>query len=145
MRLDHLCDVSWHYDFMQTVSTGTGEDGQLYGQGTGVFTGRVEGRAQWANFPRLRGGYAYPDARGTLDVGDGGFVLFTLTGLSSLTDGSGVHVMWFMTEDERYQWLNTVIAVGEGSIDAEAGVLAMRYYACEVEHRPSLEAARALG
>ena len=51
----------------------------------------------------------------------------------------------FRTDDERYQWLNAVIAVGEGSVDRADGVLAMRYYACVVDHLPSLDAARALG
>lgn len=144
MRLDHLFDANWHYDLLQEVVSTGGGDGQVYGQGTGVLSGRLSGTARWANYPRLRGGYAFPDARGTVDVGDGGFVLFSLTGMSSVTDGRGVHVMLFRTDDERYEWLNTVIAVGEGSLDRADGVLAMRYYACVVDHLPSLDAARAM-
>jgi len=71
-------------------------------------------------------------------VGSEQFVLFTLIGMSSLTDGGGIHVMMFMTEDENHLWLNDVIAVGEGSIDPERGLLAMRYYRCQVEHLPRL-------
>ena len=82
--------------------------------GTGTFTGRLSGIAEWSNFPRLRGGFAMPDARGAISVGEQAFVLFALTGLSDLTDGAGVHVMTFMTEHEPYAWLNDVIAVGEG-------------------------------
>jgi len=144
MRLDHLFDANWHYDLLHEVGSTDGGDGQVYGQGTGILSGRVNGTARWANYPRLRGGYAFPEARGTVDVGDGGFVLFSLTGMSSITDGKGVHVMLFRTDDERYQWLNTVIAVGEGSVDRADGVLAMRYYACVVDHLPSLDAARAM-
>jgi hypothetical protein len=79
-----------------------------------------------------------PDARGTIDIGEGAFVLFTLTGLSNLTDGAGVHVLMFMTEYEPLDWLNDVIAIGEGSIDAVAGALSMRYYSCQVDHRPTI-------
>lgn len=71
-------------------------------------------------------------------MGEGGFVLFTLTGLSNLTDSGGVHVMTFMTEHEPHLWLNAVIAVGEGSIDVDRGALSMRYYSCHVDYRPKV-------
>ena len=79
-----------------------------------------------------------PDARGTIEVGDQAFVLFTLTGLSNLTDGAGIHVLTFMTEHKPHLWLNEVIAIGEGSIDVAAGALSMRYYSCHVDYRPDL-------
>ena len=72
-------------------------------------------------------------------MADGGFVLFSLTGMSSLTNGSGVHVMTFQTENAAHDWLNDVIAIGEGSIDPDRGVLAMRYYACVVDYLPTIE------
>jgi hypothetical protein len=37
-------------------------------------------------------------------------------------------------------WLNDVIAVGEGSIDPDRAVLAMRYYACVVDYLPGIAA-----
>jgi len=138
MQLEHLFDVDWTYSLLRWLDPSPGADGRVYGQGTGSFSGRLTGRAEWSNFPRLRDGYAFPDARGAVESSEGGFVLFTLTGMSSLTDGSGVHVMMFMTKDEPHLWLNKVIAVGEGSVDADAGILAMRYYACRVDYRPPL-------
>jgi hypothetical protein len=138
VRLDLLTDVVWRYDLLDEVSPSAAGDGQVYGQGTAEFSGRLSGRARWSNFPRLRDGYAFPDGQGSLAVGDGAFVLFTVVGMSSLTDGQGVHVLMFRTEHEPHRWLNEVIAVGEGSIDADAGVLAMRYYSCHVDHLPAL-------
>ena len=64
----------------------------------------------------------------------------TLTGMSSLANGSGVHVMTFQAQDAAHGWLNDVIAIGEGSIDPDRGLLAMRYYACVVDYLPSIEA-----
>jgi hypothetical protein len=138
VRLELLTDVVWRYDLLHEVGAADGADGQVFGQGTAEFTGRLAGTATWAIFPRLREGYAFPNAHGSLTVAEDAFVLFTLTGMSSLTDGRGVHVLMFRTEHEPHLWLNQVIAVGEGSIDPDAGVLAMRYYSCHVDHLPAL-------
>jgi hypothetical protein len=132
MRLQHLCDASWVYDLYHEVSPSDGRDGRVYGEGTGTLTGRLAGTATWSNFPRLRPGHASPDGRGVIQVEEG-IVLFTLTGLSSLTDGRGVHVLAFQTEAPSHLWLNDVLAVGEGAIDVERRRLQMRYYECEVE------------
>ncbi len=140
MRLETLFDVQWRYDLSRTVEPSTAGDGRLYGQGTASFSGQLAGAAQWSNHPRLRGDYAFPDARGVVDLETGGCVLFSLSGMSSLADGRGVHVMMFQTDDATHRWLNDVIAVGEGSIDVERMVLAMRYYRCVVDHIPRIDA-----
>ena len=97
MQLEHLCDVSWTYDVLHEVEPSEGADGRIYGQGTATFGGRLSGSARWSNFPRIRNHFALPDARGVIQAGDTE-VLFALTGLSSLDDGQGIHVMTFHTE-----------------------------------------------
>ena len=66
-------------------------------------------------------------------------MLFSLTGMSSLASGSGVHVMTFQTADAAHGWLNDIIAIGEGSIDPDRGLLAMRHYACTADYLPGVE------
>ena len=138
MRLEHLCDVDMRYDLLAEVEQSAVDEGRIYGQGTATFTGRVSGTARWSNYPRVQGSHARPEAHGALEVDGGGLVLYTVTGLADLTDGSGIHVMTFRTEHEPLRWLNTVVAVGEGSVDRQRGALAMRYWSCHVEHRPDL-------
>jgi hypothetical protein len=92
----------------------------------------LSGSAQWSNFPRIRNHFALPDARGVVHAGDVD-VLFAVTGVSSLDDGQGVHVMTFQTAAPTYLWLNDVLAIGEGTIDVEHARLEMRYYECRVE------------
>jgi hypothetical protein len=136
MRLEHLCDVDMDYDLLAQVEESAAGEGRIYGQGRATFTGSVSGTARWSNFPRVHGDHARPDAHGALEVVGGGLVLYSVTGLSNVTDGSGIHVMTFRTDDPPLLWLNDLVAVGEGSVDASDHTLSMRYYSCHVEWRP---------
>jgi hypothetical protein len=101
--------------------------------------GRLAGTATWSNYPRLRGDWAFPEARGVIEATGGGFVLCSLTGMSSLTSSSGVQVMTFQAADAAHGWLNDILAIGEGSIDPDRGLLAMRYYTCSADYLPGIE------
>jgi hypothetical protein len=138
VRLEHLCDVEMAYDLLAEVEQSPAGEGRIYGQGTATFTGLLSGSARWSNFPRTHGDFARPDAHGALEVDGGGLVLYSVTGLSNLTDGSGIHVMTFRTDHLELLWANDVIAVGEGSIDVQRRCLSMRYYSCHVDHRPDV-------
>jgi hypothetical protein len=48
--------------------------------------------------------------------------------------------MTFQTADAAHGWLNDIIAIGEGSIDPDRGLLAMRYYTCVADYLPGIEA-----
>jgi hypothetical protein len=90
--------------------------------------------------PGLRDGYAFPAARGVVEVAVGGCVPFNVTGMSSLTSGTGLHAMTFQTENVTHGSSNDVIAIGEGRTDPARALLAMRHYACVVDHLASIAA-----
>lgn len=48
--------------------------------------------------------------------------------------------MTFQTADAAHGWLNDVLAIGEGGIDPDQGLLAMRYYVCTADYLPGIEA-----
>ncbi len=75
MRLELLTDVVGRHDLLHEVGAADGADGQVFGQGTAEFTGRLAATATWANFPRLREGYAFPNAHGSLVVAEDAVVL----------------------------------------------------------------------
>ena len=133
MRLNHLCDVDWTYELLSEVEGSDRRDGRVYGQGRATLRGRLSGTADWSNYPRIRKGFAWPNACGVIHLANGGDVLFDLHGLSSLDDGRGVHVMRFETSVPDHVWLNDVVALGEGVVDVEHSRLSMRYYECSVE------------
>ncbi len=117
-----------------------GAEGAGYGDGSGRVSGeRVSGSVRWSNHPRRReDGVLLPDAHGVIETDDGARILFHLGGYSTPIEGSAsrrgiVSPATFATDDERYGWLNDVLAVGEGVIDFETLRIQLRYYRCAPE------------
>ena len=81
MRLEPLLDAEWRYTSMAMVPSSAAGDGQMYGAGEATISGeRINGTANWSNFPRVRGdGSFLPDARGAITTDDGTTVLFMLS------------------------------------------------------------------
>lgn len=137
MRLEPLFDMELDYagGFFVLAPYG-GTEGSGYGSGGGRVTGeRLSGSVRWSNHPRRReDGVLLPDAHGVIETDDGGRVLFHLSGYSTPVEGQEamrgiLSPATFATDDERYKWLNDVVAVGEGVIDFRTLELRLRYYA----------------
>lgn len=130
MELRHLVDAEFRYESMALARSEAG--GRMFGAGDATFTGeRLSGVATWANFPRLLpDGSTRPEASGAMTTSDEATVLFRLGGNGYPEGGRALHVLTFEAHDDRYSWLNDVVAVGEGSVDLERVVLKMRYFEC---------------
>jgi hypothetical protein len=137
MRLEPIFDMELDYaDGFFVIAPYGGTEGAGYGSGRGRVTGdRVAGDVRWSNHPRRReDGVLIPDAHGVIETEDGARIVFHLAGYSTALEGSKtkraiVSPATFATDDERYRWLNNVVAVGEGTIDFETLRLRMSYFA----------------
>jgi len=115
------------------------ESGLGWGVGEGTVEGELlSGAVQWSNQPRRRGdGTMLPNARGVITTGDGGEVLFDLTGRTVWVEREGERVgrqllmALFESEDERYNWLNNAVCMAEGVIDPETLIIHFEIHVCQ--------------
>ena len=66
------------------------------------------------------GTFAAVDVRMTVETDDGALVFVSYYGRSDMLTGVAYSTPRFETGDERYQWLNHIIAAGRGQFDSEA-------------------------
>lgn len=79
------------------------------------FRGRLKGQAA-ADWVTLSGSVATLDVRLTAETDDGALVFVQYRG--RLSGGGPIYVApLFETGDERYEWLNTIQAVGKGQLE----------------------------
>jgi hypothetical protein len=131
VRLEPLSVFRWSYDEdVRVAAPGYaivraygGEEGIGYGEGRGTATGRLEGSVIWSNYPRRRtDGTMLPDVRGLVTTADGASIPFELRGRTTFeSDDPGRQslVGWLESDHESYGWLNDVVCIAEGRIDAD--------------------------
>ena len=101
-----------------------GNGGQIYGTMEGTLRGdRLSGTIRLTNLAQRRpDGVNLPTLRGPLTTDDGEQVWTELDGVATLRPADGARLFVtacrFRTGSERYAWLNTVVAVLEGILDA---------------------------
>jgi hypothetical protein len=137
MRLEHLLDMEFRYaEPIDMIFPFNGREGQGYGGGDGTATGgRVRGSLKWSNWPRIRkDGTVQPDITGVIHTDDGAKIVFRSDGYSindpERESRTVIGGTTFLTDDQRYSWINTVYALQEGAIDLATGVVQVRYYEC---------------
>jgi hypothetical protein len=117
-----LGEVALTYTSLVTIDYAVG--GQLYGTMEGRISGeRVNGRLALTNLsPRRPDNVNLPTLRGVLTTEDGAKVWIELDGVATLrpVDKARVFVtsVRFRAGDERYSWMDTILAVLEGVLDS---------------------------
>jgi hypothetical protein len=144
MQLLHLYDTEETYVGDPVFFRPYGEvEGTGYGRAEGTVTGdRLSGNIQWANQPRLREDDVWcPNLIGRIDTDDGADILLRMAGYSvrrADEDGRDITASCrFTTADSAYAWLNTVIGLVEGHIDADGHGIRMSVYECVHELDPA--------
>ena len=142
MKLVPLFEMVHKYVERHSVAVkgplGTDSTSWMFRQGT-IVGERVRGNHQAMNKSVLRAdNVVTPDIRGILVTDDGAEVYYEIRGYG--IDVSGLRhfrgSMYFTTGDERYAWLNTVLAVMEGRYrhDAQGYLIGtFQVYECVTE------------
>jgi hypothetical protein len=121
MDLIELGALDLTYTAIETLDYAAG--GQIYGTMDGELRGdRLSGRLRLTNLALRRFDNAnLPTLRGVLTADDGAAIWVELDGVATLRAADQARVFVtacrFMTGDERYRWLNTVVGVLEGMLD----------------------------
>jgi hypothetical protein len=121
VKLEHLFDGELRYEESNHTATAPYGDGRWFGYtpAHGSVHGRLEGTVRCHNLyeQQVAGPELFrPVYRGAIDTIDGGLILFQAEGLNRFVDdthGVAVMSMTFRSSDERYRWLNEVVAVVE--------------------------------
>jgi hypothetical protein len=127
MRLEPLYRVTFTTPESWSV-TREGPDGteaQSFLIAEGRAEGRLSGRYRASNFPRRRvDGVLEPSFRGVVATDDGAAVLVQWDGLARLTpsgDRELLGVIFHVSDDDRYRWLNDQVGAVEGMVRPRPG------------------------
>lgn len=122
MELVDLGELDLRYTSLESVDYGS--DGQLYGTMEGTLVGdRLRGQLRLTNLAARRADNVnLPTLRGLLTAEDGETVWVQLDGVATLRSSDGARVFVtsasFRTGSERYAWVNDVLGLVEGVLDA---------------------------
>jgi hypothetical protein len=140
-RLDELfqADLQYRSDSQSdAVVVAEGRDGVYIGSGDGTVAGdRLRGTIRWSLwsgnclYPLVRSGQSVPDGLHLCTINPARFIE-TADGARIRFDGRGYGLrssekyqtnltLIFSTEDVRYEWLTTVVAVMDGDFDEKTG------------------------
>jgi hypothetical protein len=122
MQLDPFYRVTFttHESWSVTREGTDGTEGQSFLIAEGRCEGDLSARYRAANFPRRRvDGVLEPAFRGVLETDDGVSILFHWDGLARLTPSGRrqlIGMLFHVSDDERYRWLNDRVCAVEGEV-----------------------------
>jgi hypothetical protein len=122
VRLEPLYRATFHYpeSWYVELEGERGAESEHFLIAEGRCEGRLAGRLRGANHPHRRVDGAYlPDFQGVVEADDGARVLFDYRGIGRTYPDPRRQVVGFATHaagDERYRWLNDVVAAIAGEV-----------------------------
>jgi hypothetical protein len=138
---------SWHRPYSRDSDESA--EGLGFGDGDGEFSGELDGKLAWSNYPRRRqDGVWTPNVRGFITTSQGEEVLVSIHGQSIDEVAAGrrraiLARVELTTREEKLRWLNTCFIVGEGEIDEASEEWWLKTYVCvneEAQGPPALGA-----
>lgn len=115
-RMTFTTPEAWSVELVGPAGT----EGQSFLIAEGCCEGRLSARLRGANYPRRRTDKALvADFRGVLETDEGVAVLFAWHGYARVGAGGAGEIVGSITHicgDERYRWLNNVVAALTGEI-----------------------------
>lgn len=127
MKLEPLYRMRFTYPQEWAVGLGPAgsPEGQFFFFAEGRCEGRIQGTLRGANHPRRRGdGVFEPDFQGVIVTDDGATIFHDCRGYGRAYPVGRRQVVvtaFHLSDDPRYQWLNTTLAVGAGEVRAREG------------------------
>ncbi len=126
-RLKYLFEVELQFRWeMAPVTSREARGGEYIGSGEGTVSGpRIHGTVRWDLFEKQEETLCRSNLTGVIETNDGAQIQFDSRGFFIKPDESNpakwvtsasVH---FITADQRYEWLNTHLAVWEGEFDMD--------------------------
>lgn len=136
MSLKHLFDAELQYQRkMPAVTSPEGNIGTRLGSGDGRFDGsRLRGTIRWDIYEKQGRSQCETNIAGVIETDDGAQISFDSLGFGMVPDTSSPHrwsmvaALRFESEDQRYTWLNTFLALWEGEFDMQTGRHRYRAY-----------------
>jgi len=126
-RLEHLFEVELQFrQGMAPVGSAEGKGGEYIGSGAGTVKGaQIDGTVRWDLFEEQEETLCRSNLTGVIETNEGAQIQFESRGFFIKPDQSNPN-KWitsasvhFDTTDQRYEWLNTHLAVWEGEFDME--------------------------
>lgn len=135
MPLAPLFDAELQYrPDMAAVVSPEGRTARLLGSGDGHITGpRIKGRIRWSIFEEQGAGECLTNIAGFIETDDGSRIGIETRGFGVVPDPAQPN-RWRMSAaiqfkaDGKYAWLQSVLAVWDGSFDMDTGRHTYRAY-----------------
>ncbi len=128
MPLAQLFDAELQFrPEMAAVVLTEGRTGRLLGSGDGHVSGpRIEGRIRWSIFEDQGAGECKTNIAGFIETNDGSRIVIETRGFGVVPDAARPN-QWKMNAaiqfkaEGKYAWLQSVLAVWDGSFDMDTG------------------------